>query len=137
MQHIIVVCLSSVDVTTEFMKRRGTWNKSLFFFSITFLYVWRGINQIKTQRMGNSVGNLFVNNAHKKPLQQENFSLLCWPIFRNHNIVYGVRDLFPFLYTQYAHNVVLTSIRRRFSVMDVVWTSKRRRVLIGYSQWHI
>ena len=33
--------------------------------------------------------------------------------------------------TQYAHNVVLTSIRRRFSVMDVVYTSKRRRVLTG------
>ena len=33
--------------------------------------------------------------------------------------------------SQYAHNVVLTTIRRRFNVMDVVWTSKRRRVLTG------
>ena len=32
---------------------------------------------------------------------------------------------------QYASDVVLTSIRRRFNVMDVVWTSKRRRVLTG------
>ena len=33
--------------------------------------------------------------------------------------------------SQYAHDVVLTSMRRRFNVMDVVWTSKRRRVLTG------
>ena len=33
--------------------------------------------------------------------------------------------------TQYAHNVVLTSIRRCFNVLDVVWTSTRRRVLTG------
>ena len=33
--------------------------------------------------------------------------------------------------SQYAHDIVLTSIRRRFNVMDVVWTSKRRRVLTG------
>ena len=33
--------------------------------------------------------------------------------------------------TQYAHDIVLTSVRRRFNVMDVVWTSKRRRVLTG------
>ena len=33
--------------------------------------------------------------------------------------------------SQYAHNVVLTSVRRRVNVMDVVWTSKRRRVLTG------
>ena len=26
--------------------------------------------------------------------------------------------------SQYAHDVVLTSVRRRFNVMDVVWTSK-------------
>ena len=32
---------------------------------------------------------------------------------------------------QDAHNVVLTSIRRRFNVMDVVWTLKRRRVRTG------
>ena len=33
---------------------------------------------------------------------------------------------------QYAHDVVLTSMRRRFNVMDVVWMSKRRRVrLLG------
>ena len=31
--------------------------------------------------------------------------------------------------TQYAHDVVLTSVRRRFNVMDVVWMSKRYRVL--------
>ena len=37
----------------------------------------------------------------------------------------------PLSNTQYAHNVVLTSIRRRFNVMDVVWTSKRRRLLTG------
>ena len=35
------------------------------------------------------------------------------------------------LISQYAHDVVLTSVRRRFNVMDVVWTSKRRRVLTG------
>ena len=29
--------------------------------------------------------------------------------------------------SQYVHVVVLTSMRRRFNVMDVVWTSKRRR----------
>ena len=33
--------------------------------------------------------------------------------------------------SQYAHDVVLTSVRRRFNVMDVVWTSKRCRVLTG------
>ena len=32
---------------------------------------------------------------------------------------------------QYAHDVVLTSVRRRFNVMNVVWTSKRHRVLTG------
>ena len=31
--------------------------------------------------------------------------------------------------SQYAHDVVLKSVRRRFNVVDVVWTSKRRRVL--------
>ena len=30
---------------------------------------------------------------------------------------------------QYAHDVVLTSVRRRFNVMDVVWMSKGCRVL--------
>ena len=33
--------------------------------------------------------------------------------------------------SQYGHDIVLTSMRRRFNVMDVVWTSKRRRVLTG------
>ena len=33
--------------------------------------------------------------------------------------------------SQYAHDVVLTSVRRCFNVMDDVWTSKRRRVLTG------
>ena len=33
--------------------------------------------------------------------------------------------------SQYAHDVVLTSAQRRFSVMDVVWMSKRCRVLTG------
>ena len=33
--------------------------------------------------------------------------------------------------SQYAHNVVLTSVRRRFNVMDVIWMSKRCRVLTG------
>ena len=37
----------------------------------------------------------------------------------------------PFRPTQYAHDVVLTSVRRRFNVMDVVWVSKRCRVLTG------
>ena len=32
---------------------------------------------------------------------------------------------------QYAHDVVLTCVRRRFNVMDVVWMSKRCRVLTG------
>ena len=32
---------------------------------------------------------------------------------------------------QYAHDVVLKSVQRRFNVMDIVWTSKRRRVLSG------
>ena len=35
---------------------------------------------------------------------------------------------------QYAHDVVLTFMRRRFNVRDVVWTSKRLRVLTGYRQ---
>ena len=40
--------------------------------------------------------------------------------------------VFVFLvWSQYTHNVVLTSIRRRFNVMDVEWMSKRRRVLTG------
>ena len=30
---------------------------------------------------------------------------------------------------EYTHDVVLTSVRRRFNVMDVVWTLKRRRML--------
>ena len=33
--------------------------------------------------------------------------------------------------TQYAHDAILTSERRRFNVMDVVWMSKRCRVLAG------
>ena len=33
--------------------------------------------------------------------------------------------------TQNAHDVVLTSVRRRFNVMNVVWMSKRCRVLTG------
>ena len=33
--------------------------------------------------------------------------------------------------SQYAHDVVLTSVRRRFKVMDVIWMSKRCRVLTG------
>ena len=32
---------------------------------------------------------------------------------------------------RYAHDVVLTSVRRRSNVMDVVWMSKRCRVLTG------
>ena len=40
-------------------------------------------------------------------------------------------ELYKFLISQYAHDVVLTSMQRRFNVMDVVWTSKRRRVLTG------
>ena len=35
--------------------------------------------------------------------------------------------------SQYAHDVVLTSVRHRFNVMDVVWMSKRRRVPTGLS----
>ena len=40
-------------------------------------------------------------------------------------------ELYKFLISQYAHDVVLTSMQRRFNVMDVVWTSKRSRVLTG------
>ena len=36
--------------------------------------------------------------------------------------------------SQYAYDVVLTSVRRRFNVMDVVWTSKRRSVLTGIGE---
>ena len=43
----------------------------------------------------------------------------------------GYRWSLSSIQTQYAHDVVLTSIRRRFNVMDVVWTSKRRLVLTG------
>ena len=32
---------------------------------------------------------------------------------------------------QYVNDVVLTSVQRRFNVMDVVWMSKRCRVLTG------
>ena len=39
--------------------------------------------------------------------------------------------VYSYVASQYAHDVVLTSIRRCFNVMDVVWTSKRRRVLTG------
>ena len=35
--------------------------------------------------------------------------------------------------SQYAHDVVLTSVRRRFNVLDVLWMSKRCRVLTGMS----
>ena len=38
----------------------------------------------------------------------------------------SLRELF-----QCAHGVVLTSVRRRFNVMDVVWMSKGCRVLTG------
>ena len=43
--------------------------------------------------------------------------------------------LLPFHFitrTQYAHNVILTSIRRRPNVMDVVWTLKQRCVRTGF-----
>ena len=33
--------------------------------------------------------------------------------------------------SHYAHDVVLTSVRCRFNVMDVAWMSKRCRVLTG------
>ena len=36
--------------------------------------------------------------------------------------------------SQYVHDAVLTSVRRYFNVMDVVWMLKRRRVLTGISQ---
>ena len=36
-------------------------------------------------------------------------------------------------HAQYARDVVLASVRRRFNVMDVVWMSKRRRVPTGLS----
>ena len=36
------------------------------------------------------------------------------------------------LTSQYAHDVVLTFVRRRFNVMDVVWMSKRCRVLTWF-----
>ena len=36
--------------------------------------------------------------------------------------------------TQYAHDVVLTSMQRRFNVMDVVWTSKGRCLFIPVVQ---
>ena len=41
-------------------------------------------------------------------------------MFHNNNIT-----------SQYTHDVVLTSVRRRFNVMNVVWMSKRCRVLTG------
>ena len=37
--------------------------------------------------------------------------------------------------SQCAHNVVSTSIRRRFNVMNVVWTLKRSRVFTGIFQY--
>ena len=37
-------------------------------------------------------------------------------------------------HAQYARDVVLASVRRRFNVMDVVWMSKRCRVLTGMEQ---
>ena len=43
----------------------------------------------------------------------------------------GIKLIFESNLSQYALDVVLTSMRRRFNVMDVVWTSKRRRVLTG------
>ena len=42
-----------------------------------------------------------------------------------------VIDVYEFFHAQYAYNVVLTSVRRRFNVMDVVWILKRCRVLTG------
>ena len=47
------------------------------------------------------------------------------------NLVYNIYNSQNKAYYQYAHDVVLTFIRRRFNVMDVVWRSKRRRMLTG------
>ena len=36
-----------------------------------------------------------------------------------------VIDVYEFFHAQYAYNVVLTSVRRRFNAMDLAWASKR------------
>ena len=53
-----------------------------------------------------------------------------WTLKRRH-VLTGNSVRLACLTTQYAHDVVLTSVRRRFNVMDFVWTLKRRRVLTG------
>ena len=53
-----------------------------------------------------------------------------------HTVRFALYYVYAYDFTQYAHDVVLTSVRRRFNVMDVVWTSKRRRVRTGYRFLH-
>ena len=51
----------------------------------------------------------------------------------DNNYIASLYSKVMIVHTQYAHDVVLTFVRRRFNVMDVVWMSKRRRVLTGYA----
>ena len=51
--------------------------------------------------------------------------------FINQNTISKLPNTTKYKVTQYAQGVVLASVRRRFNVMDVVWMSKRCRVLTG------
>ena len=55
----------------------------------------------------------------------------CFFVFENVWIFSSSIYFYLFESSQCANDVVLTSVRRRFNVMDVVWTSKGRRVLTG------
>ena len=46
----------------------------------------------------------------------------------SHFLIVEIATKQHMIYTQYAHNVILTSIRRRPNVMDVVKTSKQHCV---------
>ena len=73
----------------------------------------------KDGKIKRNIWGLFGNNSYKKKNVHNNIveKLLEFPFF--------------IVASQYAQNVVLTSIRRRFNAMDVVWMSKRCRVLTG------
>ena len=59
----------------------------------------------------------------------DNVSTLKTPVDDNRYILSSINKINEFnkefKTTQYTHDVVLTSIQRRFNVLDVVWTSKR------------
>ena len=79
-------------------------------YSINFVHCW---------------GNYFCFVKHV-------FTIYSWIKFVDGKC-FSINAFTMIVSSQYAHKVVLASIRRRFNVMDVVWTSKRRRAFTEFN----